>query len=86
MLQLAQKVHTEKIAIAKQLDHLKDKQRAFKSKLAASEDKNERAQLQAEADKEIIEKYQSALKKKSFELDEMKLAIEGFQEGMNNVT
>ena len=57
MLQLAQKVHSEKTAMAKQLDHLRDKQRAFKSKLAASEDKNERLRLQAEADIEIIEKY-----------------------------
>ena len=79
-------MHTEKIAIAKQLDHLKDKQRAFKSKLAASEDKYERARVQAEDDAEIIEKYKLSLKKKSFELDEMKLAIEGFQEGMNNMT
>ena len=62
MLQLAQRVHTEKIAMAKQLDHLKDKQRAFKSKLAASEDKNERARLQSEADQVIIEKYQTAIK------------------------
>ena len=42
--------------MAKQLDHLKDKQRAFKSKLAAAEDKNERLKHQAEADKERQDK------------------------------
>ena len=56
VLQRAQKILEEKTELAKQLDHLKDKQRAFKSKLAASEDKNERLRLQAEADKERQEK------------------------------
>lgn len=64
--------------MAKQLDHLRDKQRAFKSKLAASDDKNERLRKQAEADKELIDKYSEAIKRKNFELDEMKLAIDGF--------
>jgi len=45
MLQLAQKVHAEKTVMAKQLDHLRDKQRAIKSKLAAFEDKNERMRV-----------------------------------------
>lgn len=62
--------------MAKQLDHLRDKMRSIKSKLAASEDKNERLRVKAEADEEHFEKYQAAIKKKNFELDEMKLAID----------
>ena len=56
VLKLAEKVLAEKTALAQQLDHLKDKQRAFKSKLAASEDKNERMKMQAEADIERMDK------------------------------
>ena len=68
------------------MENLRDKHRAFKSKLAASDDKNERLKKQAEADKELIEKYLDAIKRKNFELDEMKLAIDGFQESMNHVS
>lgn len=42
VLQFANKVLGEKMAMAKQLDHVKDKQRAFKSKVATLEDKNGR--------------------------------------------
>ncbi len=50
MLQYAKKVNDEKQIIAKQLDKLKDKQRAFKSKLATQEDKNERLLKQIASD------------------------------------
>lgn len=43
--------------MAKQLDHLKDKQRALKSKNATLEDKNGRLNREVEANNARIEKH-----------------------------
>ena len=48
VLQLAEKALAEKMNMAKQLDHVKDKQRAYKSKVATLEDKNERLKQEIE--------------------------------------
>ena len=52
MLVFAQKAHAEKAALAKQLEQLKDKKRAFKSKLAAMEDLQQSLKQEVEATKE----------------------------------
>ena len=52
MLVFAQKAHAEKAALAKQLEQLKDKKRAFKSKLAAMEDLHLSLKQEVEATKE----------------------------------
>ena len=78
MLQYAQKIYEEKEVIAKQLDKLKDKQRACKAKLSKAEDKNERLLKQLTQEQERHDKQQQQIKKKSFEIDELKLAIDEF--------
>ena len=73
------------MAVAKQLDHLKDKQRAFKSKVATLEDKNERLSREIDANNSRVEKHKALYKKKDFEVEEMKLALEEFQKSINSI-
>ena len=79
---MAERVLAEKTLMSKQLDKLKDRQRAFKSKVATLEDKNERLQTEIQANNERHEKHKKVLKHKDFELDEMKLAIEELQKNI----
>lgn len=72
--------------MAKQLDHHKDKQKVLKSKLASQEDKIENLKRQMEANDERHAKQTRHIKKKEFELDEMKLAIEDFQKSVKNLS
>ena len=85
VLQFANKVLGEKMAMAKQLDHLKDKQRAFKSKVATLEDKNGRLTREIEANDARVDKHKALYKKKDFEVEEMKLALEEFQKSINSI-
>ena len=64
--------------MADQLDHLRDKQRALRSKLAASEDKAERLKSQASESAARYEKQQAFIKRQAFDNEERKLAIEEF--------
>ena len=71
--------------MADQLDHLRDKQRALRSKLAASEDKAERLKSQAAESAARYEKQQAFIKRQAFENEEMKLAIEEFTKDVKNL-
>lgn len=86
VLQLAEKVLAEKTAMADQLDHLRDKQRALRSKLASSEDKAERLKSQAAESAARYEKQQAFIKRQAFENEEMKLAIEEYTKDVKNLS
>jgi len=72
-------VFEDKQILAKQLEKLRDKQRAYKSKYATLEDKNMNLNKLITANKERHEKQQAVIKKKSFEIDELKLAMDELQ-------
>ena len=56
LLQLANKALSDKSALAVQLERLKDKQKAFKSKVANLEDKNANLEQQIEQNETRTEK------------------------------
>ena len=76
LLQLANKALSDKSALAVQLERLKDKQKAFKSKVANLEDKNANLEQQIGQNETRTEKQQAMIDRRNLEIEEMKMALD----------